>query len=66
MEPGPGVLRSGIGGGAPLTDGGRLPKLPPTDGFSSVGLPRDEIDERAVIRPNDGRHTFCRHRKTIK
>lgn len=58
IDPGPGVVRSGIGGG-PLVETGRGPAG--TGGiFSfSVGLPpREEIDDREAVFANCGRHTF--------
>lgn len=57
IEPGPGVLRSGIGGGTPLTDGRLL--RPADEGVSSVGLPRDDTDERDTVLAIAGRQTFC-------
>lgn len=57
MEPGPGVVRSGIGGG-PLVETGRGP-AGAGGTFSSVGLPpRDEIDDLDAVFANCGRHTF--------
>lgn len=58
MEPGPGVVRSGIGGG-PTADGmGRGP-AGIGGAFSSVGLSfRDEIDDRETAFVIGGRQTF--------
>lgn len=58
IDPTPGVVRSGIGGGPPPTGAGLVPIG--TGGISSVGLPpRDEIDVREVAFVIiDGRHTF--------
>lgn len=58
MEPGPGVVRSGIGGGPTDVGIGRGPDG--TGGaFSSVGLSfRDEMDDRETALVNAGRHTF--------
>lgn len=57
IEPGPGVVRSGIGGG-PLVDTGR--GADGTGGaISSVGLPpREEIDDRDTALAIVGRQTF--------
>uniref|UniRef100_A0A182Q485 Uncharacterized protein n=1 Tax=Anopheles farauti TaxID=69004 RepID=A0A182Q485_9DIPT len=62
IEPTPGVVRSGIGGGPPPTGTGRVPIG--TGGASSVGLvPRDEIELReTAFVIIDGRQTFCRER----
>lgn len=59
IDPGPGVVRSGIGGG-PLVETGRG-----ADGIggaiSSVGLPpRDEIDDLETALAIVGRQTFCK------
>lgn len=57
MDPGPGVVRSGIGGG-PLVDTGR--GADGTGGaISSVGLPpREEIEDRDTALAIVGRQTF--------
>uniref|UniRef100_A0A8W7PS61 Uncharacterized protein n=1 Tax=Anopheles coluzzii TaxID=1518534 RepID=A0A8W7PS61_ANOCL len=58
IEPTPGVVRSGIGGGPPPTGTGRVPIG--TGGASSVGLvPRDEIELReTALVIIEGRQTF--------
>lgn len=58
IDPGPGVVRSGIGGGPPLVETGRG-NVGRAGAISSVGLaPRDESADRETALVNvDGRQT---------